>query len=95
LPDPRRLLRDIAELQRLQERVRIRPPAGLHLSSADDAQGKIPPSASKQKKVLGPHAKRRAAAKQPLNGSEAVKEKFSVIEKRRNREVKDLARKFQ
>jgi hypothetical protein len=64
-----------------------------------DARGQTPPSSSKQKKVLGPHAKRSAAAKPPLNGAdtdvEVLKEKFSVLAKRKNRGLKNLARKLQ
>ena len=64
------------------------------ITAHHDAQGKIPPSSSKQKKILAPHATRSAAAK-PLNGSAAVKEQISVlIEKRRRRERREIERKI-
>ena len=58
---------------------------------SDDAQGKNLPPTSKHEKPLGHPAKRSAAAK-PVNGSDALKEKISALEKQRARELKKIAR---
>jgi hypothetical protein len=94
-PDPRPLLRDIAKLQRFQERVRLQAagrPSPLNDNHA--VPGKITPSLSKQKNAIAHHARRSAAANS-LSDADAIKEKITVTAKRRDRDLKNLARKIQ